>query len=177
MKLKKSDKIVLIVFVIFIAVVLILAFVRLGANNAERAAEETTVDNSENSEESEDDVVVVEPSEECQNLAIAAGEGEVMIFEASAPAEFSSTCKKLAIFQNGSAQMIVRALASDAGFETLSYTVPYSGEVAEGDLDIAWATTENGGIVADVVIKNNGQIVSEQTIDYANHTVTPTAQE
>lgn len=176
MKLKKSDKVVLIVFAIFIAVILILAFVRLGVNNAEQASEETTSENSENSDESEDDVIVVEPPAECESLTIAAGEGEVMVFEASAPTELSSTCKKLAVFQDDLNQMIVRAAASDAGFETLSYTIPYVGELAEGDLGVEWGT-ENEAVVADVIVKNNGQTISEQTINYTTHTVTPTAQQ
>ena len=83
------------------------------------------------------------------------------------------------VSQNEEGEIFVEASSNSAFFEKMSYLVEYYKEIDEKDVEVKWltlmgsdkATKENQLCVADVIIKDGAEVVSERKVNFAKKAI------
>ena len=83
------------------------------------------------------------------------------------------------ITQNEEGEIFVEASSNSAFFETMSYSVEYYKEIDEKDVEVKWltlmgsdkASKENQLCVADIIIKDGADVVSERKVNFAKKAI------
>lgn len=81
--------------------------------------------------------------------------------------------------QNEEGDIFVEASSNSAFFETMSYSVEYYKDIEEKDVEVKWltlmgsdkATKENQLCVADIIIKDGSDVVSERKVNFAKKAI------
>ncbi len=81
--------------------------------------------------------------------------------------------------QNEEGEIFVEASSNSAFFEKMSYSVEYYKEINEKDVELKWitlmgsdkATKEDQLCVADVIIKDGADVVSERKVNFAKKAI------
>lgn len=83
------------------------------------------------------------------------------------------------VIQNEEGDIFVEASSNSAFFETMSYSVEYYKDIEEKDVEVKWltlmgsdkATKENQLCVADIIIKDGSDVVSERKVNFAKKAI------
>lgn len=83
------------------------------------------------------------------------------------------------VSQNEEGEIFVEASSNSAFFEKMSYSVEYYKEIDEEDVEVKWltlmgsdnATKEDQLCVADVIIKDGAEVVSERKVNFAKKAI------
>ena len=83
------------------------------------------------------------------------------------------------VSQNEEGEIFVEASSNSAFFEKMSYLVEYYKEIDEKDVEVKWltlmvsdkATKENQLCVADIIIKDGADVVSERKVNFAKKAI------
>lgn len=83
------------------------------------------------------------------------------------------------ISQNKEGEIFVEASSNSAFFEKMSYSVEYYKEINEKDVEVKWltlmgsdkATKEDQLCVADIIIKDGADVVSERKVNFAKKAI------
>ena len=81
--------------------------------------------------------------------------------------------------QNEEGEIFVEASSNSAFFEKMSYSVEYYKEIDEKDVEVKWltlmgsdkATKEDQLCVADIIIKDGADVVSERKVNFAKNAI------
>ena len=112
--------------------------------------------------------------------------GEKVIFEStiSPNEEYVSSKDEIVnqtikITQNEEGEIFVEASSNSVFFEKMSYSVEYYKEIDEKDVEVKWLTLmgsdktskENQLCVADIIIKDGAEVVSERKVNFAKKAI------
>lgn len=112
--------------------------------------------------------------------------GEKVIFEStiSPNEEYVSSkdevvTQTIKVSQNEEGEIFVEASSNSAFFEKMGYSVEYYKEINEKDVEVKWltlmgsdkATKENQLCVADVIIKDGADVLSERKVNFAKKAI------
>ena len=83
------------------------------------------------------------------------------------------------VSQNEEGEIFVEASSNSAFFEKMSYSVEYYKEINEKYVEVKWltfmgsdkATKENQLCVADIIIKDGADVVSERKVNFAKKAI------
>lgn len=83
------------------------------------------------------------------------------------------------VSQNEEGEIFVEASSNSVFFEKMSYSVEYYKEIDEKDVEVKWltlmvsdkATKENQLCVADIIIKDGADVVSERKVNFAKKAI------
>lgn len=83
------------------------------------------------------------------------------------------------VSQNEEGEIFVEASSNSAFFEKMSYSVEYYKEINEKYVEVKWltlmgsdkATKENQLCVADIIIKDGADVVSERKVNFAKNAI------
>ena len=83
------------------------------------------------------------------------------------------------IFQNESNDIIVNATSNYVGFEDLQYTFRSNSKISKEDVKVKWltlmgsqeASEDNARVIADVIISNDGNVISERKINFMSKAI------
>ena len=83
------------------------------------------------------------------------------------------------VSQNEEGEIFVEASSNSAFFEKMSYSVEYYKEIDEKDVEVKWFTLmgsdkpskENQLCVADIIIKDGAEVVSERKVNFAKKAI------
>lgn len=83
------------------------------------------------------------------------------------------------ITQNEEGEIFVEASSNSVFFEKMSYSVEYYKEIDEKDVEVKWLTLmgsdkqskENQLCVADIIIKDGADVVSERKVNFAKKAI------
>lgn len=83
------------------------------------------------------------------------------------------------ITQNEEGEIFVEASSNSVFFEKMSYSVEYYKEIDEKDVEVKWLTLmgsdktskENQLCVADIIIKDGAEVVSERKVNFAKKAI------
>ena len=83
------------------------------------------------------------------------------------------------VSQNEEGEIFVEASSNSAFFEKMSYSVEYYKEIDEKNVEVKWltlmgsdkATKENQLCIADIIIKDGADVVSERKVNFAKKAI------
>lgn len=83
------------------------------------------------------------------------------------------------VTQNEEGEIFVEASSNSAFFEKMGYSVEYYKEINEKDVEVKWltlmgsdkATKEDQLCVADIIIKDGADVVSERKVNFAKKAI------
>lgn len=83
------------------------------------------------------------------------------------------------VSQNEEGEIFVEASSNSAFFEKMSYSVEYYKEIDEKDVEVKWftlmgsdkATKEDQLCVADIIIKDGADVLSERKVNFAKKAI------
>lgn len=89
------------------------------------------------------------------------------------------------VSQNEEGEIFVEASSNSVFFEKMSYSVEYYKEIDEKDVEVKWltlmvsdkATKENQLCVADIIIKDGADVVSERKVNFAKKAIETIAED